>query len=178
MVLGRYKEIVCGVALGATMWVVDAAMHTQLGEELHTGGGFWQELLQPNATALLFRAVFLVIAAAFGWSLWRANWRERELRVLEEAIIAFHRRLDSPAMRIVSHIRMLQGRPGVTRDEVAAGIVEGIGQDARSIDELAKQYIRFSEQVLAGRTNEAVETLRAIEAGTSDACTSTALPNR
>ena len=67
-------------------------------------------------------------------------------------------------MRIVSHIRMLQGRPGVTRDEVAASVAEAIGADARIIDHRSRQYLHFSEQVLAGRTVEAVETLRAIEA--------------
>jgi len=32
------------------------------------------------------------------------------------------------------------------------------------IDELARQYLRFSEQVSEGRTMEGVETLRAVEA--------------
>lgn len=159
----RYKEIIFGLGLGFAMWVMDAAMHARLGADVHATG-FVDELLRPGATQLLFRGSFVAIATAFGWSLWRANWRERELRALEDAIIAFHRQLDSPAMRIVSHIRMLQGRPGVTRDEVAMSVTESIGDDARIIDQLAQQYIRFSEQVMAGRTREAIETLRAIEA--------------
>ncbi len=61
---------------------------------------------------------------------------------------------------------MLQGRPSVTRDEVAASVAEAISEDARIIDQLAQQYLHFSEQVLQGRTVEAVETLRAIEAWT------------
>ena len=162
--LKKYKEILFGAFIGLAMWVVDAAMHTQLGEDLHSPGTFGGELLRPNTTALTFRAVFFVIATAFGWALWRSNWRERELRALEDAIIAFHRQLDSPAMRIVSHVRMLQGRPGITHDEVAAGVVEAIRDDAHVIDQLAQQYIRFSEQVMAGRTREAIETLRSIEA--------------
>lgn len=159
----RYREIIFGFGLGLAMWVVDAAMHARLGADVHSTG-FLDELLRPGATQLLFRGSFVAIAGAFGWSLWRSNWRERELRALEDAIIAFHRQLDSPAMRIVSHVRMLQGRPGVTRDEVAMSVAESIGDDARVIDGLAQQYIRFSEQVMAGRTREAIETLRAIEA--------------
>ncbi len=159
----RYKEIIFGIILGIAMWIVDAAMHVQLATEDHTSGSFIEELLQPGATQLIFRSVFLFIAVAFGWALWHSNWRERELRALEDAIVAFHRQLDSPTMRIVSHIRMLQGRPGVTRDEVAASVAEAIGDDARIIDHLSQQYLHFSEQVLAGRTVEAVETLRAIE---------------
>jgi len=126
-------------------------------------------VLRPGPTQILFRGFYVAVAAALGVALWRSNWRERELRALEAAIIAFHRQLDSPAMRIVSHIRMLQGRPGVTRDDVALGIAEAIGDDARIIDELAKQYLRFSEQVMAGKTREAIETLHAIEAWTNSA---------
>lgn len=147
------------------MWVVDAAMHARLGAEV-ASSGFSSELLQPGATQFLFRSAYVLISTALGWALWRSNWRERELRALEDAVIAFHRQLDSPAMRIVSHIRMLQGRPGVTRDEVAMSVAEAIGEDARLIDSLAQQYLRFSEQVMAGRTFEAIETLRAIEAWT------------
>jgi len=166
MFLRRYKEIIYGVGLGLAMWVVDAAMHARLGAAIDSSG-FINELLRPGATQLVFRGSFILLATGLGWALWRSNWHERELRALEDAIIAFHRQLDSPAMRIVSNIRMLQGRPGVARDEVAKSIAETIGGDARIIDELAKQYLRFSEQVMAGRTSEAIETLRSIEAWTS-----------
>ena len=165
MFLRRYKEIIYGLGLGLAMWIVDAAMHAQLGSQIHSSG-FISELLRPGTTQLFFRGFYIAVAGALGWALWRSNWRERELRALEDAIIAFHRQLDSPAMRIVSHIRMLQARPGVTHDEVTMGIAEAIGDDARIIDELAKQYLSFSEQVIAGRTTEAIETLRSIEAWT------------
>jgi len=169
MMLKRYKEIIYGVLLGLAMWIVDAAMHAQLGADIHSSGSFADELLHPGATQIIFRSVFLFIAIAFGWALWRSNWRERELSALERAIVAFQRQLDSPALRIVSHIRMLQGRPNIARDEVAAELADAIGEDARMIDELARQYFRFSEQAMAGRTSEAIETLRVIEAWKSDA---------
>jgi hypothetical protein len=167
----RYKEIIYGFGLGLAMWIVDAAMHARLGSQIHSPG-FVSELLRPGPTQIFFRGFYVAVAAALGVALWRSNWRERELRALEDAVIAFHRQLDSPAMRIVSHIRMLQGRPGVTHDEVAMSIAEAIGDDARIIDELAKQYLRLSEQVMAGRTREAIETLRAIEAWTTSASAS------
>jgi signal transduction histidine kinase len=162
--LRRYKEILGGFGLGLAMWVVDAVMHVVIGADVHSSGSFAVELLQPGFTQLIFRSAFLFVGTAFGWALWRSNWRERELRALEDAIVAFHRQLDSPAMRIVNHVRMLQGRAGITRDEVACDVIEAIGEDARSINALAQQYMRFSEQVMAGRTHEAIETLRAIEA--------------
>ena len=160
----RYKEIFFGLLLGLAKWVVDAAMHTQLGAELHASHNFWLELIQPHAITLMFRVVFVFIATLFGWALWRANWRERELHALEDAIITFHRQLDSPAMRILNHARMLHGRPGVMHDEAARELASSISDDARVIDELAQQYMRFSQQVAAGRYLEATETLRRIEA--------------
>ena len=160
--LRRYKEIIYGVLLGLVMWVVDAGMHAQLGAEVDSSG-FLGELLHPGSTQLLFRGLYVGMATACGWALWRSNWRERELRALEDAIIAFNRQLGNPAMRIVSHIRMLQGCSGVTRDEMAMSLAESISSDAHVIDHLAQQYIHFSEQVMAGRTSEAIETLRSIE---------------
>lgn len=171
--LKRYKEIVYGVLLGLAMWVVDAAMHAQLAADGHGASSFFGELLRPGATELAFRAVFLVIATAFGWALWRANWRERELQALERVVVAFHRRLDAPAMRLVSHARMLQGRAGVARDDVAAELASSMGEDARAIDEMAREYLRFSEQVRAGSIIEAVETLRRVETWARDKGSST-----
>ncbi len=162
-VIRRYKEIVFGFLLGVSMWILDAAMHAQLGPEVHSHG-FIAELLHPGSTQLIFRSFYVLMATAFGWYLWRSNWRERELRALEDAIIAFHRLLDIPAIRILSQSRTLQGCPCVTRDETAMNIAQTIGDDARLIDELACQYLRFSEQVVAGKTSEAIETLRSIEA--------------
>lgn len=160
----RYKEIFLGLLLGVAMWIMDAAMHVQIGTEVHSSGSFADELLHPGPAQLIFRSGFIVIATAFGWALWRSNWRERELRALEDAIITFNRQLGSPAMRIVSHVRMLQGCSGVARDEVAMSLAESIGADAHTIDHLAQQYIHFSEQVMEGRTSEAIETLRSIDA--------------
>ena len=171
VLLRRYKEIFYGLLLGVAMWVTDAAMHAQLGAEINSKG-LANELLRPGATQLLFRSVFVVISLILGWSLWRSNWRERELRALEDAIVAFHRQLDSPAMRIVSNVRMLQGRPSVTRDDIARSIAESIGDDAYTIDQLTQQYLHFNEQVMAGRTREAIETLRAIESWASKRSTS------
>jgi hypothetical protein len=164
----RYKEIFFGFGLGLAMWVVDAAMHTQLAAHVHPSGSFVVELFQPGTTQLIFRSFFLFVAVLFGWALWRSNWRERELQALERAIIAFHRQLDSPAMRIVSLVRMLGTQPGVTQNEAVRSIVAEINDNAHMIDSLTKSYIRFSEQVMAGHNREAIETLRAIEAQGQD----------
>lgn len=163
----RYKEIIFGALLGVTMWVLDAAMHAQLGSEIHSEG-FIAELFHSGPTEIIFRGFYMLIATAFGWYLWRSNWRERELRALEDAIIAFHRQLDSPALRILSQSKILQAYQSVALDETLMKTAQSIGEDARLIDELAKRYLHFSQQVMAGRTSEAIEALRAIESWTAN----------
>lgn len=157
----RYKEILFGVLLGVAMWLVDAAMHATLGAEIHSEG-FFAELLAPHLTTLLFRSVYFILAVAFGVFLWRMNWRERRFRALEKAVINFQHQLDAPALRILTSIRQLQNRNAVRLDEIAAELAENINADAGLIDELAKKHLRFSEQVRAGQTDEAVETLQSI----------------
>lgn len=161
-VVKSYKEIWFGLGLGAAMWLVDAVMHAELGAEVHAES-FLSEVFSPHPTALIFRLLYLVIAAAFGFFLWRVNWRERELRALEQAVVLFQRQLDTPALRILSAARTLQNRNSVRLDETAKNLAAEITADARLIDELAKKYIEFSRLVQEGKRAQAVETLQSIE---------------
>jgi len=158
----HYKEILFGFALGVAMWLIDAVMHTELGAEVHAES-LWTEIFAPHPTALIFRCLYLVIAASFGIFLWRTNWRERQLRALEQAVIAFQRQLDAPALRILSAARQLQNRNSIQLDETAERLTARINLDAGLIDELAKKYLEFSRLVQAGETAQAIETLHAIE---------------
>ncbi len=157
-----YKEILFGFALGAAMWLIDAVMHTELGADVHAGS-FWSEVFAPHPTALIFRSIYLAIAVSFGFFLWRANWRERQLRALEQAVIAFQRQLDAPTLRILGASRQLQNRNSIQLDETAGRLAAEISLDVELIDELAKKYLEFSRLVQAGETARAIETLSAIE---------------
>jgi len=157
-----YKEIWFGIGLGVMMWLVDAVMHTELGADVHAGS-LWTEIFAPHPTALIFRGFYFVIATAFGIFLWRANWRERQLRALEQAIISFQRQLDAPALRILGSVRGLQNRNSIRLDETAEKFVAEIGTDAELIDELAKKYLEFSRLVQKGDTLRAIEILNSIE---------------
>jgi hypothetical protein len=157
-----YKEIWFGVGLGALAWLVDAVMHVELGAEVHAGN-LWAEIFAPHPTALIFRLFYMVVAVAFGVFLWRANWRERQLRALEQAVVAFQRQLDAPALRILVSARSLQNRNSVRLDDTAERLAAEIGTDAGLIDELAKKYLEFSRLVQAGETARAIETLNSIE---------------
>lgn len=157
-----YKEIWFGFGLGAAMWLVDAVMHTELGAEVHAESLF-TEIFSPHPTALIFRLLYIVIAVAFGVFLWRTNWRERELRALEQSVVAFQRQLDAPALRILATVRNLQNRNSIRLDETAKKMTDEINLDAVLIDELAKKYLEFSRLVQEGRRVQAIETLNSIE---------------
>jgi hypothetical protein len=103
-----------------------------------------------------------VIAVAFGVFLWRTNWRERQLRVLEQAVIAFQRQLDAPAIRLLVSAGQLQNRNAVRLDETAGRLAAEISTDAGLIDDLAKKYLEFSRLVQAGETARAIETAKTL----------------
>lgn len=157
-----YKEIWFGFALGLFAWLIDAVMHVELGAEVHAES-LWAEIFVPHPTALIFRFFYLVIAVAFGVFLWRANWRERQLRALEQAVIAFQRQLDAPALRLLGAAGQLQNRNSVRLDETSVSLAAEITMDAGLIDELAKKYLEFSRLVQKGETALAIETLNSIE---------------
>ena len=157
-----YKEVWFGFGLGAVAWLVDAVMHTELGADVHAGS-LWTEIFAPHPTALIFRGFYLIIALAFGVFLWRTNWRERQLRALEQSVVAFQRQLDAPALRILGAVRQMQHRNSILLDETAGRLASEIGADAGLIDELAKKYLEFSRLIQKGETLRAIETLNSIE---------------
>ena len=165
--LKSYKEIWFGIGLGAFAWLVDAVMHVAIGTDVHAGS-LWTEIFKPHPTAVVFRGFYFLIAVAFGIFLWRTNWRERQLQALEQAVIAFQRQLDAPALRIIGTIRGLQNRNSVRLDEAAMLLTSEINSDAVLIDELAKKYFEFSRLVQEGETARAIETLQSIETWLAD----------
>lgn len=158
----RYKEIWFGGGLGVAMWLLDAVMHVELGVDVHAEG-LWSEIFSPHSTTLIFRLLYMIIAVAFGVFLWRANWRERELRALEQSVVSFQRQLDAPALRILASVRQLQNRNSIKLDDTAEKLATDINCDANLIDELAKKYLEFSRLVQEGKRAEAIEILQAIE---------------
>lgn len=160
--LVAYKEIFFGVGLGILAWLVDALMHVELAGDAH-GGGLWEEIFTPHPTTLVFRTFFVVVAIAFGVFLWRANWRERQLRALEEVVVSFQRQLDAPALRILVAIRSLRSRNSVRLDDAAKDLVDDLGVDAKVIDELARNYLEFARLVRRGETARAIELLSSME---------------
>lgn len=132
-----YKEICYSAAIGASVWIVDAVMHASQQGRL-SWGGFVRELAASDSAQLLFRALFVAVAVAFGFSLWRSNQRRRQVDELREAADLLHRQIASPLLLIVGYCQMLSLKQGWPVGREAAEIIAEIHINARKINETIK----------------------------------------
>jgi hypothetical protein len=117
--LGRYKEIWYGAAIGISTWMLDAMMHAiQRGPVRWSS--FTNEAIASDGAGLLFRIFFVLVSTALGVSLWRSNRHRCELRELQGLFGAFHRQVVNPMLLIAGYSRMLTLKEGwpVARESV------------------------------------------------------------
>lgn len=134
----RYKEILYGVAAGVSVWMLDAAMHADLHGQLNWGG-FTKELVANDGAQLLFRALFVVVAAAFGISLWRGNQRQSQAKDLHAAFDLLYRQIANPLFLVVGYSQMLSLKEGWPVGREAIELVDEIQINARKIREMLRQ---------------------------------------
>lgn len=127
-----YKEICYGAAIGASVWVLDAVMHANQRGRLNWGE-FVREFVAGDSAQFLFRALFVAIAGAFGFSLWRSNRRRRQVDELHAAADLLHRQIAGPLLLIVGYCQMLSLKPGWPVGREAIEIVDAIHSNARKI---------------------------------------------
>ena len=133
-----YKEICYGAAIGASVWVLDAAMHANQRGHL-SWGEFARELVAGDGAQFLFRALFVATAVAFGFSLWRSNRRRRQVDELRAAADSLHRQMTGPLLLIVGYCQMLSLKPGWPVGREAVEIVAEIQFNARKISATLKR---------------------------------------
>ena len=117
--LGRYKEIWYGAAIGISTWILDAMMHAIQRGPI-SWSAFTSEAIASDGAGLVFRIFFVVVSTALGVSLWRSNRHRCELRELQGLFGAFHRQVVNPMLLIVGYSRMLTLKEGwpVARESV------------------------------------------------------------
>jgi hypothetical protein len=152
--IGRYKEIWYGVAIGISMWILDAMMHASMHGHLnrHT---FIKEIFVDDATQLFFRSLFVVVALAFGFTLWRSNLRKDQVEDLQTVIDLFHRQTVNPLLLIVGYCRLLSFKEGwpVSRQEIE--IIHEIQLNAQKLGEVINQLPPPGTPFLASKLTEA-----------------------
>jgi hypothetical protein len=169
--IARYKEIIFGFGLGLGMWLIDAAMHVQIGDYATSwAGSFMNELFYPGPAQLFFRMLFLAMATFSGFILWRSNQQQRQARALEEAVRKLYRGMAAPTMLILGYSRNLLTDPMLMADGSAQTLIEGIYESAFKLKQLTEEVsaaeegeamvVSSSEQVYAGKPTSASRALR------------------
>ncbi|MEW6734399.1 MAG: hypothetical protein AB1489_23940 [Acidobacteriota bacterium] len=117
--LSHYKEVWYGIAIGISMWVLDALMHASMHGRL-SWHSFINEFSLNDITQLFFRSLFVIVATAFGFTLWRSNQRKCQVNDLQEVINSLHSQVVSPLLLIVGYTRLLSVKEGwpVSREEI------------------------------------------------------------
>ena len=153
LVLGRYKEIWYGIAIGISMWILDAMMHAS-SHGLPTWSHFTREVIASDSAQLLFRALFVLVSLAFGVSLWRSNQRKHQARNLCAGVGTLYSQIANPLVLIVGYSQILSLKEGwpVSREEVE--ILKDIQMNARRIDELIKRLPPPGMQIHEGTFSE------------------------
>ncbi len=102
----QYKEILFGLAFGLAMWVVDAAMHAQIGSnEGSWAGSFIKELPDPESTPQFFGVLFLSVSMSLGFLFWRCNRKHRQAKDVEQELRSLRRAMTSPVMAFALALR-------------------------------------------------------------------------
>lgn len=137
-VLRGYKEICYGVAIGLSMWILDTLMHA-IQRSRWSWGEFIRELVASDGAQLLFRVLFVAVAVAFGFSLWRSNRRKRQIDNLRLAVDSLYGQIANPLLLIVGYCQMLSLKQGWPVERVTIEIVNEIHCNARQISEVIKR---------------------------------------
>jgi hypothetical protein len=135
--LGRYKEIWYGVAIGISTWMLDAMMHVIQRGPI-SWSAFTNEAIASDSAGLLFRIFFVVVSTALGVSLWRSNRHRCELRELQGLFGAFHRQVVNPVLLIVGYSRMLTLKEGWPVGRESVEMINEIQINAQKINNALK----------------------------------------
>lgn len=133
-----YKEIWYGVAMGASIWMLDSAMHASLHRQFNWSG-FAKEIIATDSAQLLFRTLFVIVSTAFGISMWRSNQRKFRIQDLNDAFDSLYRRIANPLVLIVGYSQMLSLKEGWPVARGTVEIVDEIQFNARRINEVIKR---------------------------------------
>lgn len=133
----RYKEIWYGIAIGLSIWALDAMMHASLHRRI-TWNGFTRELISSDSAQLLFRVLFVIVASAFGFSLWRSNRRRSQVQEIQNSVDSFYRQIANPLLLVVGYSQMLSLRRGCPVGSETLEIIQQIHLNAQKVNDAIK----------------------------------------
>lgn len=137
----QYKEVLFGAGFGVGASLIDVAMHSSMGHR-----DFIQELLHPEPSMALYRALFIILGTGLGFLLWQKNRRERDYRRLLRVLDELRSGLAAPSMLIHTNLQLLLTRHGEAVPDNVVGILRSCYEQSV-----------FLQRVLTDYSNEQVE---------------------
>lgn len=114
----NYKEVLFGAAFGVGASLIDVAMHSTMAHR-----DFMQELVHPEPSMALYRALFIILGTGLGLLLWQRNRRERDYRRLLRVLVELRSGVAAPSMLIHTNLQLLLTRHTEAVPEDVAGIL-------------------------------------------------------
>jgi len=149
-VIRQYKEILFGLTLGLAMWVIDAAMHVQIGShEAAWAGGFIRELFSSGSTQQSYRVLFVALAVFLGIVLWRSNQRQRQAQDTEKKLRNLNRGMTSPTMLILGYSKLLIDNHELHADSTTQFMIQVIHDSALKLQALAEKSSLAEQNAVA-----------------------------
>ena len=131
----KYKEIIFGIAFGFLVMMIDTAMDANV-----EGASLAQELT-GHPGMMLYRFGFILLGLAFGWLLWRNHTRDREYRLLKEALQNFQQQSATQCLLLRSTLQVLLTRNDLHLPDEAQGLLRDAYQKSQELQRLAEEKL-------------------------------------
>ena len=142
----NYKEVFFGAAFGVGASLIDVAMHTTMSHR-----DFMQELLHPELSMALYRALFIILGTGLGLLLWQRNRRERDYRRLLRSFGELRSGVAAPSMLIHTNLQLLLTRHTEAIPDDVAGILRSAYEHSVFLQRILTDYSmeQFEESYLS-----------------------------
>jgi hypothetical protein len=131
----KYREIIFGLAFGFVAMIIDTAMDAKV-----EGTSLAQELT-GHPGMMLYRFGFILLGLAFGWLLWRNHTRDREYRLLKEALQRMQQQCATQCLLLRSTLQLLLTRSDLHLPDEAQGLVRDAYQKSQELQRLAEEKL-------------------------------------
>jgi hypothetical protein len=131
----KYKEIIFGIGFGIAALIIDTAMDGRV-----EGNSFVDESA-AHPGMMFYRLGFVLLGLAFGWLLWKNRTREREFRLLKEALNYLQQQCEAKTLLLRADLQLLLTRNDFQLPDEAQQLVRDADQRAQEIQRLAEEKL-------------------------------------
>ncbi len=131
----KYKEIIFGIGFGIAALIIDTAMDAKVA-----GNSFANEAA-AHPGMMLYRLGFVLLGLAFGGLLWKNRTREREYRLISEALHNLQEKSAAQALLLRAPLQLLLTRNDFHLPDEAQKLVRDAYERAQELHRLAEEKL-------------------------------------